>query len=222
MKTLLTLLIAAVVVILGAIGFAYSGLYDVKATTPHGGIAQWLLSATSHASIERGAADVVVPDLSDEDLARAGVNDFHSMCTDCHGAPGKDPGAVGQGMNPPPPDLAEAAAHMTPAELFWVTKYGIRMTGMPAWGVTHADDDIWPMVAFMTKLPDMDADAYREYRRNSMGMGHHAPEAAGSTEAGEAGDSHDHGTHSHGEQPAEAPEQAPAPESHDDGHDHQH
>ena len=30
---------------------------------------------------------------------------------------------------------------MNPAELFWVTKHGIKMTGMPAWGATHGDTD---------------------------------------------------------------------------------
>ena len=228
--------------ILGAIGFAYSGLYDVSATAPHSGIANWFLSATSHASIERGAKDVDVPDLSDDDMARAGASDFDSMCTSCHGAPGRDAEAVGLGMNPPPPDLAEEAAEMTPAELFWVTKYGIRMTGMPAWGVTHDDDAIWPMVAFMTRLPDMDAEAYQAFLASAKGMGHHSGDGEQMEHShGEqpAGD-HEPGAHSHDEQAAgsdapdahshdEPPSDAVAesgPEAaaggHDDGHDHQH
>ena len=242
MKTFTTLLIAAAVVALGAIGFAYSGLYDVRATSPHSGIATWFLSVTSHASIERGAKDVEVPDLSDDDLARAGASDFDAMCTSCHGAPGKDPEAVGLGMNPPPPDLAEEAAEMSPAELFWVTKYGIRMTGMPAWGATHDDDALWPVVAFMTRLPDMDAEAYQAFLASAEGMGHHSDdgEQMEHSHGGEAADGHEPATHSHSGESASAHEPdahshdavpedaAPEPASeasaggHDDGHDHQH
>ncbi len=138
----------------------------------------WLLTTTSHASVERRAKDIVVPNLDDDSLARAGVNDFNDMCAGCHGAPGRDPEAMGQGLNPPPPDLAESAAEMSAAELFWVTKNGIKMTGMPAWGATHDDDAIWPVVAFMTKLPELNASQYQELIDSAGGMGHHANDSA--------------------------------------------
>ena len=47
------------------------------------------------------------------------------MCVSCHGAPGIFPSEIGKGLNPEPPDLVDEAAHMTPAELFWVTQIGI-------------------------------------------------------------------------------------------------
>ena len=122
MKILSNLVVAAAIVLLAVIGFAYSGFYDVSASSSHNGFVQWLLSTTSHASVERQARAVEVPDLEDEALVLAGVNDFNSMCVGCHGAPGKDPEAMGRGLNPPAPDLAEEAAEMIPAELFWVTK----------------------------------------------------------------------------------------------------
>jgi len=201
MKILYTLVIIGVAGLAGAIGVAYSGLYDVSASSPHSGIVNWLLSTTSRASIERRAGDVVVPDLMDEALVLAGVNDFSSMCAGCHGAPGQDPEAMGQGLNPLPPDLAESAEHMTPAELFWVTKHGIKMTGMPSWGATHGDETLWPVVAFMTGLPDMDAGDYQDLLARAAGMGHHAEDSSvepSSTQAGsseEAG--HDPSTHEH-------------------------
>lgn len=200
MKTLTTLFIAAAFVAIGAIGFAYSGLYDVRASSPHSGPVNWLLSTTSHASIERHAKDVSVPDLRGNALAQAGANDFDAMCASCHGAPGKNPEAMGQGLNPPAPDLAESAAHMNPAELFWVTKHGIKMTGMPAWGATHDDEAIWPVVAFMTTLPDLDAEGYQKFLASAAGMGHHA-------------NGSDTGDHDHGETDSGAT-------GHDDGHDH--
>ena len=199
--------IALAIALMAIVGFAYSGIYDVSAGSSHSGMVNWLLSTTSHASIERRAKDIEVPDLSDDAIARAGVNDFNGMCAGCHGAPGRDPEAMGQGLNPPPPNLAESAAEMSPAELFWVTKNGIKMTGMPAWGATHDDDAIWPVVAFMTKLPELNASQYQELIDSAGGMGHHANDSAAEAhpheDSAQSEDSpaepeeHDHSTHEH-------------------------
>jgi mono/diheme cytochrome c family protein len=229
MKILTTLLIAAVVVVLAAIGFAYSGLYDVSANSPHGGFAKWFLSTTSHASVERRASGIEVPDLDDDSLILAGANDFSSMCAGCHGAPGTKPEAVGQGLNPPAPDLAEEAAEMTPAELFWVTKNGIRMTGMPAWGVTHDDDAIWPVVAFLTNLPGLDESAYQALLAEAEGSGHHASDSADEHHSHGHGGSpsndaaHDHGDSAdHTEGDSMQPEDMPEPTDEHEHESHEH
>ena len=197
MKILKTLTIAVAIGVIAIIGFAYSGIYDVSAGSSHNGIANWLLSTTSHASVKRQAKAIEVPNLNDDALALAGVNDFNEMCAGCHGAPGRQPGAMGQGLNPSPPDLAEAALEMSPAELFWVTKHGIKMTGMPAWGVTHHDGAIWPVVAFITKLPDLDATQYQDLLARAKGMGHHVDDSGQPEDLPKEPEAHDHSTHEH-------------------------
>lgn len=229
MKIIVKVLVATAIGVLGAMGFAYSGLYDVGASSSHSGVVTWYLSTVSRQSVKRRASDISVPDFTDNVLVRAGISDFDAMCVACHGAPGQQPGAVGQGLNPAAPDLTKSAVAMTPAELFWVTRNGIKMTGMPAWGASHDDEDIWPVVAFITKLPSLDADSYRSLLASAAGVGHHA------------GD--DHGEHDHGETEccstakdsdpdgAVPPstvdhEDEPATDNpgghHHDGHDHEH
>jgi mono/diheme cytochrome c family protein len=225
MKILSTLVIATVIVATGVIGFAYSGIIDVGANSPQGGFIEWLLDKTSDASIERRAAAIEVPNLDDETLVLAGVNDFNSMCIGCHGGPGIDPEAVGKGLNPAAPNLAESAAEMTPAELFWVTKYGIRMTGMPSWGATHGDDSIWPVVALLTKLPGLDELAYQELLESAAGHGHHAPDSSTDEHSHEEdGESIGDAAHAHsGAEETAAAEmvQTQAPEEHDHStHEH--
>jgi mono/diheme cytochrome c family protein len=229
MKIISTLATAALILLLGIIGFAYSGIYDISANNSHSSLVSWFLSTTRHESIERRAKDVVVPDLADKSLALAGINDFNSMCIGCHGAPGIDPEAIGQGLNPPAPDLAEEAAEMSAAELYWVTRNGIMMTGMPAWGATHNDDAIWPMVAFMKKLPELDAESYQQMLTAAAGHGHHAEEPPGD-EHGSSDESetsavsdihvHDDGTeHDHGAAAEPAEVEAPADDDHS-AHEH--
>ena len=41
---------------------------------------------------------------------------------------------------------AKAPIEFTDGELLWITKHGIRMTGMPAFGITHDDEEIWKIV----------------------------------------------------------------------------
>ena len=210
--------------VLGVFGFAFLGFYDVSASSPHGGFVSWLLSTTSHASVERRAGEIDVPDLDDVALTLAGVNDFAGMCAGCHGAPGREPEAMGQGLNPAPPDLADSAAHMTPAELFWVTKNGIKMTGMPAWGATHADEALWPVVAFMTRLPQLDSSGYEALLADAKGHGHHG---SGEDDADTGADQHNHAAvqasaeHDHDEPEHDEPKASTDEESHA-GHDHQH
>ncbi len=197
MKLLLVLLAMLIIAVIGAAGYAYSGLYDVSADSQHGKVVGWLLSTTSHESVERRAANIDVPDLTDDKLKLAGANDFKTMCADCHGAPGQEPKAIGKGLNPAPPDLAESAAHMTPAEVFWVTKHGIRMTGMPSWGATHDDDALWPVVAFITVLPELGADDYQALLAKAAGTGHHASDG-NAMEQRKRTAAQDHSAHSHG------------------------
>jgi mono/diheme cytochrome c family protein len=213
MKFLKTAGAIMIVVALGILGTAYSGVYNVAASSPHSTIVNWFFSTISHASVERRAEDIEVPELEDHALVLAGANDFSSMCAGCHGAPGKEPEAIGQGLNPPAPDLARSAAHLSTAELFWVTKHGIRMTGMPAWGASHDDDALWPVVAFMATLPELGADEYQALLASAAGMGHHATTDAASESASE----HDHSAHDHGDAMPEKPE-----EPEDDGHAHKH
>ncbi len=196
MKTVLvTLAVAVLAAMVGALLFVNSGIYDVSAVQSHGGLTAWLTHTTMEASVQRRADKVAVPDLNGESLLRAGVNDFDAMCVGCHGAPGQEPGPVGQGLNPPAPDLAQSAVEMSPAELFWVTKNGIRMTGMPAWSATHSDQDLWPVVALMKALPDMDAAGYTDLKARAEGLGHHG---GGESQQGHRHDSesgaggHDH------------------------------
>jgi mono/diheme cytochrome c family protein len=42
-----------------------------------------------------------------------------------------------------------------------VVKHGLKMTGMPAWGVTHNDEQLWDVVAFLRKLPELTAEQYQ-------------------------------------------------------------
>lgn len=47
------------------------------------------------------------------------------------------------------------------AQLYWIIKNGIKMTGMAAFGPTHNEDELWGIVAFLRRLPKLKPEEYR-------------------------------------------------------------
>jgi hypothetical protein len=88
------------------------------------------------------------------------------MCSGCHLAPGMKRTEISRGLYPRAPELRRKT-DLTPAELFWIVKHGVKMTGMPAWGVTHEDELLWDVVAFVRKLPELTPDQYETLVKNA-------------------------------------------------------
>ena len=174
MRTVIaTLLIAALALVLGAGAFIYAGVYDVAATSPHWPATAWLLETARIRSIRAQAASIAVPPgVDDPATVVIGVEHYAAHCAVCHGAPGVPKGDIAQGLYPPPPDLAKSAPLHSPAELFWIVKHGIKMTGMPAWS-DHGDDELWATVGFLQKLPTMSEQDYATLVMASIAHGSH-------------------------------------------------
>jgi mono/diheme cytochrome c family protein len=111
--------------------------------------------------------------LNDAETIRTGFEHYDRMCVGCHGAPGVDPAGLREGLNPKPPLLAEHDETVPADELFWVIMHGIRITGMPAWGINHPDDTIRAIAAFVQKLPEYNALYYQDMRQQAAASGLH-------------------------------------------------
>ena len=161
MRTVIaSLLIAVLLTALGAGAVIYAGVYDIAATAPHWRVTTWLLETARIRSIKAQAAGIQAPPgLDDPAKVLIGVEHYAAHCAVCHGAPGVPKGDIARGLYPPPPDLAKTAPLYTPAELFWIVKHGLKMTGMPAWS-DHSDEEIWATVGFLEKLPGMNEQDY--------------------------------------------------------------
>lgn len=136
------------------------------------------------------------PYAGDQQAEAAGIDHYADTCLACHGAPGVPPKEFAKGLNPPAPNLIESLNNRSDAELFWIVKNGIRMTGMPALGPTHTDDDIWKVVSFVRTLPTLSEEQTTQL-----------------TEA--LGSGHEHGQSDHDSD-------SPADHGHSDGHAHRH
>ena len=141
------------VALLGAAGFTWSGFYSVAATSPHLALTRWLLEVGMVRSVSFHARDIDVPALDDAALVERGLRHFETACANCHGEVGTN--QFGRQLLPTAPPLSTKVADWSPAELFWIVKHGIKMTGMPSWEAQGRDDEVWAVVAFLLELPDM-------------------------------------------------------------------
>ena len=157
---LLVVFIGAVLVV--ALFYIYTGAFNVAATSGHSVVGEWVFGTTMENSVKARADQAPAPPENLPTLAGQGLRSYREMCVVCHGAPGVEPREIGKGLTPEPPELAKAAERWSPRELFWIIKHGIKMTGMPAWGPTHKDEEIWPIVAFVQRLPETTPESYQQ------------------------------------------------------------
>ncbi|MES1945352.1 cytochrome c family protein [Salinisphaera sp. PC39] len=211
---------------------------NVAATYPDPPPLAWLLHSTYTSSVERRSTNIQVPaDLGASEQILRGARSYLAMCSGCHTPPGQSPTPVSQGLYPPPPDLVELIPHRSPSEAFWVIENGVRMTGMPAFGPTHEDKELWALVAFLDHIAGASPQTYEtlvaEAKRTAPaddGHGHrHSNDAVDDTRSvpghhdpkSPAAEAHPHEETSAGPSDGHHEKSSPHADS-DDGHDHQH
>ncbi len=172
MRVIVALIVFVLVVVGAAVAYVYSGLYNIAATDPHNPVVRWALDAAMVRSVKTHAQGIPVPDLADPSRIEAGATHFRETCVMCHGAPGVERAEIGKGLKPVPPDVSGAAQTWSPAEIFWIIKHGIKMTGMPAWGPTHGDDELWAITAFVEALPGTSPEEYQRLAGSPPEGGH--------------------------------------------------
>ena len=167
------------VVVTGVVAaYIYSGAFDVAASTLDNAFEQSLFRTAMRRSVLAMSRSIGQPPRFTDHMVKDGFDHYEDMCGGCHGGPGIERGEIGKGLNPPAPDLADAVPAWSPGQLFWIVKNGLKMTGMPSFGKTHDDNQIWSIVAFIEQLPGMSDEQYREMKEQAGPATHaHSPAA---------------------------------------------
>jgi hypothetical protein len=192
MKCVLGIVIALAVLGVGVLLFSWSGIYNISATKPHWGITLSFIEMLRDRSISVRSDDFSELDLDNAKLMEAAFIHYHEMCRLCHGAPDYQPEEFAKGLYPPPPSMTSGHVQeeRSQAEIYWIVKHGIKMTGMPAFGPTHSDSELYGLVALTMEIPQRSPEEYRRQvqKMSSEGGGGHGhgsePPAHGETEQG--------------------------------------
>ena len=154
-KALLLLLAAGLLALGGMAAFVRLGLYDTSATTSHTAPVYALLETAMRYSVRMRADRVEVPPLHEPARLALGAACYRSHCVQCHGGPGVAQDPIGLSLQPLPGPLADAARRWRPQDVYWITRHGIKMSGMPAWELRLSDDELWAVVAFVDRLAEL-------------------------------------------------------------------
>ena len=100
----------------------------------------------------------------DADVLAGGRHHFADHCASCHANDGSGATGLGQNLYPKAPDLRAARSQeLSDGELYSIIQNGIRLSGMPAWGEAHEnDDETWALVAFIRHLPQATVGELKE------------------------------------------------------------
>ena len=159
MRFLLGIVTGLLLVAAAAVFLIATGAIPIAATKPPSDLEQRVAKLALGRSLARHAPSTANPVKASPEVLAKALTHYRSMCLTCHGAGSVDPSAIGEGLNPPAPDLSQPSVQKrTDGELFWVIQNGIRMTGMPAFGPSHKDEELWELVAFLRHLPELTSE----------------------------------------------------------------
>lgn len=173
-KLLLSFILGVIVTLLVPLLVLATGLINMGAANRPGMIEEKLATFALERSMHHRAPRTRNPRGSEPAAIAGGFEHYRDNCLLCHGAPGADTAELAKGLNPPAPALSDPDTQaMTDGELFWTIKFGIRMTGMPGFGPTHSDDEIWQIVSFVRQLPHLSPAEKGKLHAVTGGEGEH-------------------------------------------------
>ena len=143
------------VALIGAYLLVQSGLIPANADAKPGRLETWMAHTSLDATLHRDAPKEENPVALTEQNLIEGVHLYARNCAACHGSAkgDKSPSPIAKGLYPKPPQFATHGVEDDPeGDSFWKIKHGIRMTGMPSFGHTLSDREIWALALFLKRM----------------------------------------------------------------------
>lgn len=151
-KWVICLLILLCLIVAG--GAIFVSQFSLSAIPDPGQFETRMATASLRAIVSRKArSEVPAQPPASATSAAAGGMTFGGECATCHGTEGDKPTDVGRSMYPRAPSLtSREVQEWSDAEMFYIIRNGVRYTGMPGFGKTMPDDQIWNLVYYVRSL----------------------------------------------------------------------
>jgi len=173
--------VAITLLVLGCTVFTVShfGLYPIGADNPPTGLERSLAGRAMDEYADKHKPDMQNPTQLTAANLTDGAKEYEEHCAFCHGGAKAKISPMRDKFNPPAPQLINRIPHDPDNWLFWVTKHGVRMTGMPTWDGIMSDEEIWRVIAFIknsNNLPPEAAAAWQKLASEPTEINEHTPE----------------------------------------------
>jgi thiosulfate dehydrogenase len=157
--------LALVVLAFGGWLYLQLGLADLRANSKPSRLESVLSTAALNASAARHAPVLANPIQPTEANLLDGSRLYRDKCADCHGRPDNPVSDYGESFYPPAPQFMSARPRLPENQDFYIIKYGVRLTAMPAWGNIMADSEMWQVVTFLSHLDNLPPAVQQELHR---------------------------------------------------------
>lgn len=157
---------------------AQFGLFPTNADATPSDFERRVAMNALDSSMERHAARVANPVAATDANLIDGLKLYTMNCAVCHGTLDYKPSLLEHSMYPPAPQLILDPLDDPEWHIYFAIRTGVRYTGMPAWGHALADQDIWKMTAFLSRLEKL-PPTVQQYWKSSYGVSpleHHGEE----------------------------------------------
>src|SRR3954463_4799493 len=161
------------------IAVTHLGLYPIGADNPPSSLERTLAGRAMDVYADKHKPAGENPVQPTAAALTEGATEYEEHCAFCHGGAKAKISPMRDKFNPPAPQLINRIPHDDDAWLFWVTKHGVRMTGMPTWDGVMSDEEMWKVIAFIKhsdKLPPETAAAWQKLASEPTEIDEHTPE----------------------------------------------
>jgi len=130
-----------------------AGMMPANADGKPSKLERWAARTSLRATLARDAPATAPPIASDDTNLIAGIRLYAADCAVCHGASDAEPSAIARGLYQRPPQLARNGVEDDPeGVIFWKIDHGIRFTGMPSFGKTLREEQVWQVTLFLKHM----------------------------------------------------------------------
>jgi mono/diheme cytochrome c family protein len=162
-------------ILLAVVALAFSswiffrfGFADLRANVPPSWLESEMMSAAVRASAARHATRQENPIQATDANLLDGARLYRDKCADCHGRPDNPASDYGADFYPQAPQFMKVDTHLSDSQTFYLIKYGVRRSAMPAWGNIMAESEIWQVVALLDHLHNLPPAVSQELHRPAL------------------------------------------------------
>lgn len=159
------ILVTLVVLTFGGWLYLKFGYADLRASVAPSGFESELATTAVNDSVARHAPAQQNPVPATEANQLDGARLYRDKCADCHGRPDNPASDYGLSFYPRAPQFMTAPPLLPENQSFYIIKYGVRRSAMPAWGNIMADREMWQVVTFLRHLGNLPPSVEQELHK---------------------------------------------------------
>lgn len=149
----------------GYVGVTQGLLIPANADARPGKLEAWAARSSLHATLRREASKQENPLPATDQNLIAGIKLYGENCAVCHGVADGAASTIAVGLYQHAPQLGKHGVEDDSAgETYWKIDHGIRLTGMPAFGPTLKDEQLWQLTLFLQKMDTLSPAAQRVWK----------------------------------------------------------